>query len=179
MSYPLAKALQLIALRDVMQGTIDYHLRYVFRWYSRTFATPLHVVSGLPLDHVLQHFYECKYEDMDEHEREEERKRLLQSEKERLEETIAEERRQLDDLGKAQEDDEYFRRAEQEAALHNKKTEDKKPEPEQWAIPKAPSLEQGLKPGDKLPPDIQMVFTEREKLDEMVEAIEARTSKPK
>lgn len=42
----------------------EYFLRKVFRWYSATYATPLHVVDELPLHDILQNFWENHYESM-------------------------------------------------------------------------------------------------------------------
>lgn len=58
--------LRLLALRAVLKPTKDpeYNLRRIFRWYSRTFNTPLHVVADLPLDDILQNYYEVTYEDL-------------------------------------------------------------------------------------------------------------------
>jgi hypothetical protein len=43
---------------------LEYPMRKIFRWYSRTFFTPLHVVDTLPLDDVLQAYWEVQYEEM-------------------------------------------------------------------------------------------------------------------
>lgn len=77
------EAIQLIALRDVLKETPDYMLRKTLRWYSVKFHTPLDAVRKLPVEDVLQAFHECAYEDMEVHEREEERLRLLESPEER------------------------------------------------------------------------------------------------
>jgi hypothetical protein len=68
---------QLCCMRDVVTGGLEAYLRHIFRWYSREFSTPLHQVEALPLEDVLRHFFEDKYENMEEHDRDEEIKRLL------------------------------------------------------------------------------------------------------
>jgi len=60
--------LQTLALHAVLKKTGAYNLRYIFRWYSQRFHTPLHVVEALPLEDVLRHYYECEYEDLEPHE---------------------------------------------------------------------------------------------------------------
>lgn len=56
-------AIRLIALRTVVEETdYDYQLRKVFRWYSQNFHTPLDAVYSIPIDDVLQHYYEWNYE---------------------------------------------------------------------------------------------------------------------
>lgn len=78
------KAIQLRSLRNVVvDGDYDYRLRQIFRWYSKNFHTPLHVVDELPLDHVLTSFFEDKYEDLDEDEALEEIRTLTETEEER------------------------------------------------------------------------------------------------
>lgn len=42
----------------------EFFLRKVFRWYSKTFVTPLDEVEDLPLADVLRHFYEYHFEEM-------------------------------------------------------------------------------------------------------------------
>lgn len=79
----LAEELQLLAFHAVATDTNEYRLRFLMRWYSKTFATPLHLVPSIPLIHVLQAFWEEKYESLDEDELEEERLRLLETEDQR------------------------------------------------------------------------------------------------
>jgi hypothetical protein len=58
------RALQIIALKEVLSEnqSKDFQLRSIFRWYSKTFHTPLHVVEGLPEFDVLQAYFEDHYE---------------------------------------------------------------------------------------------------------------------
>lgn len=58
-------AIRTVALRDVLDGADpDYVRRFQFRWYSKTFAVPLPDVADLPLQDVLQAFWEERYEEM-------------------------------------------------------------------------------------------------------------------
>jgi hypothetical protein len=75
----LYKAIRTIALREVMKETGEYQVRNVQRWFSKTFHTPLLQVEELPLEYVLQHFYESRYEDLDEADRDKERISLIES----------------------------------------------------------------------------------------------------
>jgi hypothetical protein len=61
--------IEAITLRDVYLDRLklpgvshDFHLRRIFREYSQTFHTPLHVVYELPLDFVFQAWLEEYYE---------------------------------------------------------------------------------------------------------------------
>jgi len=82
------KALKIIALNNVVNGSEDYELRRIFRWFSKTFNTPLHYVEELPIETVLQHYYENAYEELrseDYREFEQEWSELIENEKERKE----------------------------------------------------------------------------------------------
>lgn len=56
--------LKIMAMYSVIEEPSEYNIRYIFRWFSREFSTPLHVVETLPLEDVLTHYYECLYEDL-------------------------------------------------------------------------------------------------------------------
>ena len=83
-----SEAIRLIALKAVLaarrrspDGGVDpsYGLRRVFRWYSKTFSTPLAEVELLPIDDVLQAYWEETYEDMKDEELETERQSMLEA----------------------------------------------------------------------------------------------------
>jgi len=61
------RAIRALAAKDVVSDPPDanYALRRIFRWYSRTFHTPLDRVSDLPLYDVLVAYYEASYEAME------------------------------------------------------------------------------------------------------------------
>lgn len=103
----LIKALQIRALGNVILDDDDheYRLRFVFRWYSKTFSTPLHKVEELPLVDVLTAYFEEKYEGMGEEELETERARLVETDEERR-------ARELEEANQLAEADEYAREAE-------------------------------------------------------------------
>ena len=63
----------------------DFHnfLFYVFRWYSKTFFTPLHVVEELPLESVLRAFFYDKADHLTPEERHEELLLVLESPEQR------------------------------------------------------------------------------------------------
>ena len=77
-------AIRLNALSAVLSGDEqEYVFRYIFRWYSKTFATPLHLVEELPIEDVLTAYYETKYEDMKEPELDMEKASLLETDEEK------------------------------------------------------------------------------------------------
>jgi primosomal protein N' len=59
------QALKILALRAVLdpKSDPDYSLRHVFRWFSKTFHTPLAQVEEMPLEDILRHYYEDDYEE--------------------------------------------------------------------------------------------------------------------
>jgi len=61
----LVEATQAQAALAVESQSNDYLLRRIFRWYSSTFHTPLAEVDKLPIEYVLQQFFEHSYENMD------------------------------------------------------------------------------------------------------------------
>lgn len=65
-SYELS--LRLVAMRNVLSKDPpqDYTHRYINRWYSVKFNTPLHVVDTLPRHEVLLAYYESIYFEMNE-----------------------------------------------------------------------------------------------------------------
>ena len=42
-----------LAAASLAEPTMESYMRQVFRYYSKTFHTPLHLVETLPLEHVL------------------------------------------------------------------------------------------------------------------------------
>lgn len=143
----LVGAIRLCALWEVMnpEPSNEYRLRRVFRWYSRTFSTPLEQVSDIPIEDVLQAYYECEYEQYNDPELEDERT-VLTSEKDELRK-------------REQEDDEFAEMVEQEEAERaRKRSSEKESKPASLPANNAPSELPSAPP--KLPPDIKMVFTD-------------------
>lgn len=67
MDTALLRAIQAIALRGIVDPTPESQVRYVCRWYSKTFSTPLHVVYGeIPLEDIFLAFFEERYRELDE-----------------------------------------------------------------------------------------------------------------
>lgn len=93
--------------REKLDADGDYFLRTVFRWYSKTFSTPLHEVADLPLDDVLLHYWESQYEEMEADEREAVIKRLRETDEERRQ-------REAKDSEAVDADEAWLRQVEQE-----------------------------------------------------------------
>lgn len=69
----IIEAVKINALNSVLNPDPEYQLRSMFRWYSKTFFTPLHIVPDLPLVEVLTAYFESSYENMKEDELAEEK----------------------------------------------------------------------------------------------------------
>ncbi len=103
------RSIQQIALAAIVAPDAEAHYRRIFRWYSKTFATPLHEVAALPLYDVLLAYYEDRYELLDEKEREAVRVVLAETQSERSERLAAKDK-------DAQADDEWVAQIEAEEA---------------------------------------------------------------
>ncbi len=82
--------LRLGAMRAVLCEGTEYTLRTIRRWYAERFATPLHLVGtdvdgAVPLEDVLLHFYESRYSNMSEKDRDTEVEDLLMTPEDYLE----------------------------------------------------------------------------------------------
>jgi len=177
----LGQAIKLIALRNVIRSDAHYGYRYICRWYSEKFSTPLHMVETLPISEVLLAYYECHYENLKEEERQKELEELLETEDERrdreLKENLEEvEREEFAKITEAEEE----RRAKKKAVVAAKKkietvVDPRAPRPLRAAPREEPDLpivkvprQETLK---ELPPDIKIKFVELEDADEILEGL--------
>lgn len=79
----LYESIKVIALKNVLKPNEEYYLRKVYRWYSKTFHTPLDQCFDIPLETVLTCFYEERFEGMDEEELQEELQNSIETEESR------------------------------------------------------------------------------------------------
>lgn len=175
-----AHAIRLAALRAVLnqrqkepKADSGYFQRHVMRWYSKKFFTPLDQVEQLPIEDILQAFYEERYEEMNDDELEAERVEALKTEEEKTREA------RLKDL----EDYEAYEtmkwaKEEEEAAI-KKRAARKKAQQEQNGLRiQTPAVQTGLSAGlsketelvplsalKAAPPEISMSFVSEEELD--------------
>jgi hypothetical protein len=63
-------ALKLSSLQAIIKPDIEAYYRHIFRWYSKNFHTPLHIVETLAEEDVLIAYYESAYEELSEEARE-------------------------------------------------------------------------------------------------------------
>ena len=81
------------------ERSADAQWRIVARWYSKTFATPLHIVDNLPRLDIIQAFFEERYDNMDDGELHIELHELIKDKNE-LKESLdkSKEAKDIDDL---------------------------------------------------------------------------------
>lgn len=65
---------KILALKATIKNDSNHEMRKIMRWYSKNLHTPLDKVYELPLDFVLQAYYEDRFDDMD---REEIRRNMI------------------------------------------------------------------------------------------------------
>jgi hypothetical protein len=166
-----------VALRNVLlsleeRGSSEYELRKIFRWFSTTFRTPLADVYDLPLDFVLEHFYETKYEDMDADQRDEERKLLSESEEDRRQRELIEDRTDYDNRQFELEAEEIAKKQEEEAKKSEKGEKLVAPD---LPTPNFPTMMPDMKTDPfappkttKIPPNITMKFVSDEEMQKLI-----------
>jgi hypothetical protein len=59
-------AIKTKALLAVIKPDMAASMRRIFRWYSKSFATPLHLIESLPLEDVLQAYFEDHFGNLEE-----------------------------------------------------------------------------------------------------------------
>jgi hypothetical protein len=94
-NFDFYKSIKLISLRNILFPTPEYRLRQIFRWYSKTFFTPLHEVPELPLEEILVAYFESVFEDMEEEEINKEKSLLLESEEDKYKRLMEEEQEEI------------------------------------------------------------------------------------
>lgn len=170
------KAIRLLAWNAVEKRPSDYLMRHIYRWYSKTFHVPLPQVDDLPIEDVLQAFFEERYENLPDEERDDEEERLRETRAERL----AREAREREEQ---ESDDAFFREAQAEAARQRQAAPvlDKKlPSSERPFLVAAPTMGEALpthfaevaqsKEAEKLreiPPEINMQFVGEDELGDL------------
>ncbi len=79
------KNIQLQAMRAIVTPDDDALFRFVCRWFSEKFSTPLMDVYDLPADFVLQHYFEDMFSNMSRDERYKRAIELIETQAERQE----------------------------------------------------------------------------------------------
>ncbi len=61
----IIESIQKTALLAAIRPDGDAVLRNLFRWFSKTFHTPLADVEEMPIEYILQHYFESQYEELE------------------------------------------------------------------------------------------------------------------
>lgn len=59
------EAIRARALFNVLKPNQDYYVRRIFRWYSKTFHTPLEEAFNMPIEIILSHYFEEYFEGLE------------------------------------------------------------------------------------------------------------------
>ncbi len=163
----VAGDVRILALHAAMSDSGEFRLRAIYRWYSKTFATPLHLVDTLPITSILQAYFEDRYEDLNEEELEAERARLTETSAQRKERIKEEEMEAASEAA-------FMAMAQLEA----KKLEDVKL-PEQTVVGNMEPKQSGKVPDlgpsintQQLPPDVKISFVSEGFFDELLDNME-------
>lgn len=143
----LSDDVQILALHDVLADTGEYRLRYIMRWYSKTFYTPLDRVPTIPLANILTAFFETRYEGMDAEDREEERLKLVETDAERLARIYREEK-------EAMANEDLLAELGKESVNKGKEIKDLKIPDQQIPVKTRERVPELNLPGDKLPTEL-------------------------
>lgn len=150
--------IQTIALDQVLKGTdIEYQIRMITRWYSRNFHTPLTEVQKIPVEEILQTFYECRYEEMEDDDLEIERKRLMLDDEGQRQQALIADREEFDMENEGLKIKEEFEK--QQAKNESQKISDKldlKLQKTRFSLPEV-NLDSGRRLPKKLP-NVNMTF---------------------
>lgn len=84
------EAIKIAALRVALKPDTDYFIRKVSRWFSTTYHTPISQVYDMPIEEILQAFFEAKYDAMDEEQLKIELESVIETEEQRKERLLAE-----------------------------------------------------------------------------------------
>jgi hypothetical protein len=169
----LLKAIKVLAFGSVKKRDPDYILRNICRWYSEKFMVPLPDVESIPLEDILQHYFECYYEGLDDEEMDEEEIKLCETKEERVAREAKEEA-----IKRA--DDEFYRlekakllaakAAEKGQSLDSKKIKDKpvlipQVNPEKTMPGFGETAKPDMKAPDQIPEGIAMTFLSEEEME--------------
>lgn len=179
----LYRAIRLLAMRATIKPSEHELMDRIYRWYSRTYFTPLTQAYDLPQEDILKIYFEDKYSEMNESELAQEKLELLETEEQKQQRIEKEEQQ-------AYEADEFARMVAEEEKT---KAEQKELKPNhslgQPLAPSPPKNESMLGIVEKeatlpsaiqsLPPNITMTFVDEAELQEELEGFGVMSQPPK
>lgn len=93
----LIDSIKRIALLSIVEPDSEANLRRLYRWFSKTFNMAITEVEELPVEYILMHYYESKYEELNDEEKHDEIIDILETPEEKAA-RIAEEQAKEDDF---------------------------------------------------------------------------------
>jgi hypothetical protein len=178
----LIQAIRLRALRAVVQPDREYFLRRVMRWYSKTFFTPLAQVEDIPLEDLLQTFYEEEYGAMDPESLDAIKEELLRTDEERYQQILDEEADEAEmfEMGKMIAADEARKRLEAKKAKAESISDLKQQKPGLITAKEMPEMDLPVAKvrSDKAPEGISMSFVDEADFEAELEGF-GRMAQPK
>jgi len=163
----LAEQIKLIAFSEIRNETSESRLRHVYRWYSKTFATPLHLVPSLPFVDILTAFFEEQFENMSTEEMEDERKILIETEGQRLARIVEAE-------SNRNSDSDFHKAIEEQAKKLETTTLPKQETIRPVASLKIKELPEAKLPDpEPIPPDVTVKFVDDKFFDDLMERIDS------
>lgn len=172
------RAIQILAAKSVRDNDGEFKLRQIFRWYSKNFHTPLHLVEELPIEDVLQHYFEYVFSEMEPEELQETISELIETQEDRLQRLINEEKVLIDE----QEFKELAKTFDIKTKSIGNKPIDKSIIPKTDAQVNKPMPEPTLSSGNvgQLPilPDIKIEYVDDNLLNEEIERINEGPPRP-
>lgn len=162
--------IRLSALRAVWKPDTDAIIRRICRWYSKEYHTPLADVPDLPLDDILQAWFESNYENLEPEERHNMAISLLETPDER-------EKRKMTD---GQSEDNFIRQSEALAAKQKaRKKLPSKLADIQAALKKSRIAEKEAKSAPDPQPEITVSYDDSNLTDEDGDGIALPTKRKK
>lgn len=150
--------IQTVALDKVLNGSdLEYQIRLITRWYSRTFYTPLTEVFKIPVEEILQAFYESRYEEMEPDDLESERQRLMLDDEGQRKLGSQDEQLEADLATEGQRIKEQFEKEQAKNGTQKQSDKlDRKLQKTKFSLPEV-NLDSGLRLPKKLP-NVNMTF---------------------
>jgi hypothetical protein len=182
------RALEVRALAAVEAKTGEWFYRFVCRWYSKTFSTPLQEVYSLTDTEIFTAYFEDRFEGLVMSGEEEDKMKLEEIRADLLETIDEKFERELKEARGAVEDEDSFLRDQELAriayeAATKKQAETAKSMVSNLGVPRIerplaePKLEAPLP--TPIPPDIKMKFVDDSEFEKMISIMDALGVEPR
>lgn len=172
----LYRAIRLLAMRSAIKPSQADLVDRIYRWYSRTYFTPLEQAYEIPQEEVLRIYFEDRYLEMRESELEQEKADLLETEEDRQARILKEEEEayEADQFAQMVAKEEQERASSQAAptelkSVHTQGSPFAPAPPKNEALLGSTNKEAELPAIAAIPPNITMTFIDEEELQKEIE----------